>query len=84
MSQRSEARGEMHRSGVEQRLGGEGGADSGPGLQRDEWGAGGGVERARSRAGWAKLGCFVCWAAGRERKGAGLGWWASGMGFGLG
>jgi len=53
MSQRSEARGEMHRSGVEQRLGGEGEADSGPGLQRDEWGAGGGVERARSRAGWA-------------------------------
>ena len=44
----------------------------------------GGVERARSRAGWAKLGWFVCWAAGRERKGAGLGWWASGMGFGLG
>ena len=27
----------------------------------------------RARAGWAKLGWFVCWAAGRERKGAGLG-----------
>jgi hypothetical protein len=48
-AQRSEARGEAHRSGAEQRLGGEGGADSGPGLQRGERGD----VRGETVAGWA-------------------------------